>query len=469
MPSTQLADDLKRYLSEREIPGDLGHILSPGSPNPSETELIRLSHHLKMDLTQAVVLVLKAQWETFQTKREGAGDARSQPHRPGLQREFQTGSCGTADASRLFYLFEEEFRLSGDSGHDEESFRTLVHHCTLLGLHLGSFHGPEVEAFEASQQTQQALLTGATPAERETFWIKHRQWREMEDEVGSLLLEVEGQSLENRRIERQWMETFGSAYLPLLEAESRFRSLERAIGRKLGNPHLTSRELRDLEASDLEGVEQEMARLRRTLARSRVAQLSGPGGMPLDDVESLSYEEECRSILREIYRLTHPDAVGQHGFTERQRERLLGHYREAVAFADTSRIEDEEIALGMRSLPSLEAILARVRKIWETEGLDVNEGAAICGDTLAERREWLEARIAELEEQARQVRADLLTLATDVDVGEKRGCLRSMEQITAIRGQMERKRQRYEEQIPALEARLQELFGGRSARDPTTP
>jgi hypothetical protein len=191
--------------------------------------------------------------------------------------------------------------------------------------------------------------------------------------------------------------------------------------------------------------------------------------MPLDDVESLSYEEECRSILREIYRLTHPDAVGQHGFTERQRERLLGHYREAVAFADTSRIEDEEIALGMRSLPSLEAILARVRKIWETEGLDVNEGAAICGDTLAERREWLEARIAELEEQARQVRADLLTLATDVDVGEKRGCLRSMEQITAIRGQMERKRQRYEEQLPALEARLQELFGGRSARDPTTP
>ena len=467
MQDIPFADDLKRYLAGREALGPLGGPPPQGPSDTSDGDLVRLSHFLELDLNQAVVLVLKRQWEKFRAERETGSDAQGHPGSSHLHREFHAGACGTADASELFRLFEEEAQLATGSGHDDESFQTLVHHCILLNLHVLSFHGPEAQAFAASQQAQQALLSTATPGARETFWYSHRWWREKEDEVGSLLLEVEGQALANRRVERGWIETFGSAYLPLLEAEARFRSLQGAIGRKAENPHLTLQELEDLEAADRKHTEQEMARLRRTLARSRVALLSGPGGMPLDDLESLGYEEECRRLLREIYRLTHPDVVGHHGFTERQRERLIGHYREAVACANTAGIDDEEIALGMRSLASLEAILARVRKIWEVKGLDVNEGAAIRGDTLADRLEWLDARITELEEQAKQVRADLLTVATDPDVAEKRACLRSQEQIAAITGEMEQKRQWYEARTPALEDRLQQLFESGSESDRT--
>ncbi|MDF1553210.1 MAG: hypothetical protein P1P84_09120 [Deferrisomatales bacterium] len=471
MPENRLPGDLQRYL-EAHGPRPAADDPPPSCPpSPSDRDLVRLGQLLGLNLSQAVVLVLKGQWEKFRDQRGTTGDSQghSVAARYPLNQAFHAGACGTADASGLFRLFEEEARLSSDGGHDEESFRTLVHHCTLLGLHLRSFHGPEVQAFDASQQAQQELLVAATPEEREAFWTKHRQWREMEEEVGSLLLEVEGQALENRRIERQWMETFGSAYLPLLETEARFRSLVRAIESKAANPHLTLEDLEELETVERESVEQEMARLRRTLARSRVAHLSGPGGMPLHDFESLGYEEECRRLLREIYRLTHPDIVRHHGFTERQRERLVGYYRAAVACADTTRLDDQEIALGMRSLPSLEGILTRVRKIWEVKGLDVNEGAAIRGETLAERMAWLTARNAELEEQATQVRGDLLVIATDADLGEKRACLRSREQIAGVTWEMEQKRQDYAAQIPALEVRLQQLFEGGSESDPTLP
>jgi hypothetical protein len=371
----RLADDLRHYLAGRGGPGVTGKTL-PRTPDPSDRDLVHLGQRLGLDLGQAVVLVLKGQWERFQARRDADSDARDHPDAPPWHREFHVGAGGSADPTALYRLFEAEHRLASGAGYDAESFQTLVQHSVLLGLHRLSFHGPEVRAFAASQRAQQALLAMVAPAEREAFWDSHRLWREMEEEVGSLVLAVERQALENRQVERQWLETFGAAYVPLLEAEARCRALERSIARKAENPNLSREELADLEAADLEGVALEMARLRR-----------------------------------EIYRLTHPDAVGQHGFTERQSERLLGHYREAVAFADTSRIADEPIDLGIRSLPSLQAILARVRKIWETRGLDVNEGAAIRGDTLAERREWLEARIAELEEQPRQVRADLVTAA----------------------------------------------------------
>lgn len=462
---TTLADDLRRCEAGVSLAEDFG----AGAPGmPSDRELIRLGRRSGLDVHQTVALVLKAQWEVFRRGREG-GDADRPPEvavgpRAGLRRagcrsrEFHVGCGGLADAGGLFALFEEDDRYASRGGYDREGFESLVHQCLLLGLHLVSIHGPEMAAFASARRAESALLRGASAAEREAYWREHCRWRETEDEVGALLLEVEAAALENRRVEQRWMERFGSAYLALREEQARCDALERGLQRKADAPHLTLEELERLESEHRGDEERDLARLRRCLARARLDRSAGPGGMPLEDAELWDYEDEGKKLLRAIYRLTHPDAVARHGFTEAQRELLTACYREAVACGDPSAVDDEEVALGMRSLASLEAILRKARRVWESMGLSWNEDAAIRGETLAERLAWLEARIAELEGEARDVRADLYALANDPDVREKRASLASPGVAERVARELEETAAALSRRASELEERLQGLF-----------
>jgi len=465
MHITSLHEDLRRCAAQGELQGALP-VQVAGSLG--DRDLIRFGRSLSLDVHQTLALVLKGQWEIFAHAGEAqeAGRAAEAPRgRRGVRRrktycsrEFHAGAGQTADAAGLFELFEGEEHYATRSGYDREAFEGLVHHCVLLGLHLVSIHGPEMAALIASQGAERALLRVASSAEREEYWLKHTQWRELEAEVGVLLLDVETQALENERVQQLWMETFGAAYLPLLEAESRYGSLERQLRRKAENPALTVEELQRLEIEDRREQDREIARLRRHLARARVGDFGGPGGQPMNEAELWGYEEECKKLLREIYRLTHPDAVGQHGFTAAQREFLTACYRDAVACGTASAIDDEEVALGMRSLESLEAILGKARKVWQSMGLAWNEEAAIRGETLTERVAWLEARIAELEEEARDVKAELFAVATDTDVREKRASMASQDVVARVTAEMEARRASLDDQTSELESRLQELF-----------
>lgn len=426
---------------------------------------MRLGRAWQLDVRQTLTLVLKRQWEGFVASEEaGAANAAGGAEAPDpgahrrLSREFHPGARGATGPEGLFALFEAEGQYASRSGYDAQSFETLVHECVLLRLHHRSIHGPELEAFVATQAAERSLLGAATAAQAEAYWLKQRRWRELEDEVGSLLLAVETRALEKLRLEQQWLEAFGPSYLPLLELASRHASLERRIRRKVEDPDLDAQALEALEREHAQRAEEETERLRRRLARAARGPLPGPGGMPLDGAEVLELEEATRKLLREIYRLTHPDVVGHRGFTEAQAERLADCYREAVACADAASLGGDEIALGVRSPASLEAILTRARRIWECMGLDVNEAAVVRGDTLAERMEWLEGRIAELEEEARRIRADHLAAASDPDVREKRASLASEAVRARVFEELEAKRQGYEAEILGLEARLRDLF-----------
>ncbi len=451
MPTTSLHDDLG-WLREGGCPAEGA---SAGAPQTfSERDLVRLGRAVSLDVHRTLGLVLKRQWEAFPRERGAADGSRSR----GRWREFHAGAGQALDARRLFDLFEDEGRYATGSGYDREGFEGLVHRFVLLGLHRLSIHGPEMEAFVTAEEAQSELLRAAPPPEREEYWLKHCHWRELEDEVGTLLLDLETRALENERVQQQWMETFGTAFLSLLEAEVRCGSLERGIRRKTEEPDLTAEELDRLEAAHRREQEREVARLRRHLARARAGGFSGPGGMPAEEAELWGYEEDCKRLLREIYRLTHPDALGRQAFTEEQREFLVACYREAVACGNASAVDDEEVALGMRSLESLEAILGRARKVWQSMGLAWNEQAAIRGETLAERIAWLEARIVELEEEARDVRADVLAVATDPDVQEKRASMASPSVVARVAAEMEVRTASFSERAVELERRLQRLF-----------
>ena len=462
MPTTSLHDDLRRFRDGGHLPESGG----AGAPQGvSERDLVRLGRSVSLDVRRTLGLVIKRQWETFPPDREASDASRGLPAVPsrarGRWREFHVGAGQAPDARRLFDLFEAEGRYATGSGYDREAFESLVHQFVLLGLHRLSIHGPEMDAFVAAQEAQVALLGAASSSEREEYWLKHCHWRELEDEVGTLLLDLETRALDNERVQQQWMETFGTAYLALLEAEARCGSLERSIRRKTDQPGLTAEELDRLEAAGRREQEREVARLRRHLARARAGGVSGPGGMPPEAAELWAYEEDCKRLLREIYRLTHPDALGRHGFTEDQKELLVACYREAVACGSPSAVDDDEVALGVRSLESLEAILGRARKVWQSMGLAWNEEAAICGETLAERIAWLETRIAELEAEARDVQADLLAVATDPDVHEKRASMSSPSVVARVAAEMEERAASLAERASELESQLQGLFQAR--------
>ena len=72
---------------------------------------------------------------------------------------------------------------------------------------------------------------------------------------------------------------------------------------------------------------------------------------------------------------------------------------------------------------------------------------------------WLDTRINALEEEAGQVRAEIMASVNDPESLEMEACLVSPEQIARICEEMSTKLAWYEEQIPLLKQRLGDLFG----------
>jgi hypothetical protein len=216
--------------------------------------------------------------------------------------------------------------------------------------------------------------------------------------------------------------------------------------------------LEELEEENRQVEEEHLARLKKNALAIRM-DLPGPGGMPLDDEEMDEYEKECKKLLRKIWRLTHPDRIEQEKFTPEQKKKLRAYFEEAVPYQDRGTLDDEEVALSMRSLEALRDLLAKVEAVWKSMGIDCNEQSVIQGETLKEQYAWLDARIIALEEESGQVRAELMAAVNDPENMEMVACMASSEQIDRITEEMSTKFAWYDEQNKRLEQRLGELFG----------
>ncbi len=435
--------------------GDMAQ-LSPG-------DFLRFGCYCRLDFYRMLVLVVKGEWEWYISKRLPDGKCLADVIGEGLEsvRLISGGFSLAMDrdngGSGLYRLFEEHGGLAGKSGYDEEDFRDIVRHIILADIQMFSGRSPELANFIASEEVQRAILRGVSAEDAEEFWKKKRIWIEMENEVESLLLKLEKQTLKNRKTHRQWMNTFGHLYIPLVEAEYHFTSLSYRIRCKEDDPLLTLEDLDQLEEEQRRAEEAHLAQLKKNALSVR-KELPGSGGIPLDDAEIEDYEKECKKLLRKIWRLTHPDAIAREKFTPAQKEKLRAYFEEAVPFQEGGGLEDEEIALSMRSLQALKDLLARVEAVWKSMGLDCNEHAVIQGKTLTEQTAWLDARIKALEEEAGQVKADIMAAVNDPEYLEMEACLASPEQIADVTEEMAAKMAWYEEQSQLLEKRLAELF-----------
>jgi hypothetical protein len=429
----------------------------------SPSDLIGFALYCHLDFHRLVALVVKGEWQWYVASRLSVGKTIEDVISEGLSavRELSGGfnlamGKGRTDIG-LYRLLETQDGLASGNGYDEKDFGDFIRHMILADVHLFSGQSPELANFIATEEAQRTLLKGASPDESELFWKKKRIWIELENEVEGLLLKLEEQTLRNRRSQREWMSVFGHIYIPLLESEYLHTSLQYRLERKAVDPALTMEELDALDEENRQVQKEHLERLKKSAISVR-KNLPGPGGMPLDNEEMEDYEQECKKLLRKIWRLTHPDRIEQERFTAEQKKKLRSYFEEAVPYQEGERLDDEEIALSMRSLITLKDLLARVEAVWKSMGLDCNEQSVIQGETLAAQCVWLDSRVKELEEEAGQVRVELMAAANDPEFREMDACLASAGQIAVISEEMRTKLDLYNEQNLLLEQRLAELF-----------
>lgn len=133
-----------------------------------------------------------------------------------------------------------------------------------------------------------------------------------------------------------------------------------------------------MEAQEKEMLAKEQQRLEALRQEIDLAvSFPGPNGAPASGEKLADYDRECKEILFKVRMLTHGDHVDREGFTEDQKRRLREHFDRAQA------IYHAEWGLDRRPLPILLEILAKVRAIWETMGLNIEAERVIQGDILS--------------------------------------------------------------------------------------
>ena len=312
--------------------------------------------------------------------------------------------------------------------------------------------------FDCNREGAKEAMGEDMGEDAERYRIIHATWRELEDEVANLLLKLETQTLKNAQLNQRWLETFGHIYVPLSELERLYTDLMTLVEHVRDNPGLSKEEMEELK-KELQTIHAEAGRNRKRDPVIRSSdQGGGPGGIPWTDEKLGAYEEECKTLLRRIWQLTHPDRIGSEGFTEAQKHHLLECYQEAMAWKEKAQLHEDEIAIAKRSNSALRIILDRVERIWEEMGLDGESATGVRGKTQEERISWLEARIVLLDEEIKEIKADILAVAGDSDIREKKACLVSPERIATVSTHMEKRLAWYHEQIGIYEEELARLL-----------
>jgi hypothetical protein len=475
MHNISLFQDDLRYYRSIAAPAELypikfeeGVALSPG-------EVIKFGQAAGLCVTRTLALALKAAWQLSLASSLGPESGPlteyvlihpDEAKKHGT--DFKPGSELTPSADELYAICRENGMLADSPLMNIEEFREVVEFCLARLFHLYPADSPELIEFACSREGAKGAMGGECGLDAERYRIIHATWRELEDEVATLLLKLETLTLKNEQIDQRWMETFGHLYVPLAELERLYCDLSALREHVRNNPGLSGEEVKE--------VEKELLNIRSEARRNRKMEPSpkssgpgggGPGGIPWTDAEQSAYDDECKTLLRRIWRLTHPDRIGREQFSEAQRRLLIDSYQEAMAWKEKSHLEDGEIGIAKRSNSALRIILDRVERIWEEIGLEGENVTRVRGKTPEERLAWLEARIAILDEEIKEIKADILAVAGDRDSREKEACLVSPERVAAVLAHMEERFAWYQEQIGLHEEELARLLaiGGSGGAD----
>ena len=459
-----LEDDL-RYYRSIAAPAEFNTLQFAEGEAPSPEEAIKFGKSIDLCVTRTLALALKCAWQRSLAAALGTDSPSLAEYvslHPDEARDHGIRIEPVCDlipsADELYAMFLESGLLASSPLANREAFREVVDLSLARLFHLCPADTPELIEFACSREGAKGAMGGECGGDAEGYRIIHAAWRELEDEVATLLLKLETQTLRNEQISQRWMETFGHIYIPLAELERLYSDLSALIEHVRNNPGLSGEEM--------EQVQKELLNIRSEASRNRKRDPStkgpvsggGPGGIPWNAAELFAYEEECKTLLRRIWQLTHPDRIGREEFSEAQRRLLIDSYQEAMAWKEKSQLEEGEIGIAKRSTSVLRIILDRVERIWEEIGFDGESVTRVRGKTPEERLAWLEARIAILDEEIKEIKADILAVAGDRDIREKEACLVPPGRIGSVLSHMEERFAWYQEQITLHEEELAGLL-----------
>jgi hypothetical protein len=456
----------RRFKEITTLAADLDLLASRSSgpeerPAPPNGDLVRFGVSCHLDFFRVLHLMVKHRWEELvlgekQRSSESPADRVACLTRfdddalARLLDRFRLGlRGGTTD--EIHRLLEQHGNMASALGYDRERLSALVDQMILSRVHYCGAASDELDAFVARQEQELALLRGAGREEQYQFWLEKSCWLAIQRELEDKLLLREDVRLRHYNVTMEWMGLFGPTYLQLLEAQALCHRLERRIALKKAEPSLSDEEL---DRRVKESLEEELASIERAKEEALQAAalaVHAPEGEALFDERLDRYLDEVRRLIREIWRLTHPDALNE-AFTEQQRERLRGFFEQVV------KIRKSEARLDVRAIPVLKEILAKVKELYDVMGVDLQPESVIRGETLAEQTAWLEAEIQRIEAQIQELMAEIQAMSMDPDIQEKLASMAGEEAQQATTRELERLKKAFEEQSAALETEYQRLL-----------
>ncbi len=398
---------------------------------PPVRDLIRFCIFCHLGFFRTLHLVVKSQWEEYVLEEKGWSTDSHQDRVECLKNfeesalarlldRFRPGLGGRVGTEEIYLLFEEHGKMASSLGFDRQRLSALVDQMILSRVHYCGAGSPELDSFETRQEHELALLRDVEQKEEREFWLKKSCWLAIQGELEDKLLLREDVRLRNFNVTMEWMAVFGTTYIELLEAQMLCHQLELRLAIKKAEPSLSDEELDERVRESIEEELISITKVKGDALHAASLGLQGLEGEPISDEQLDRYREEAKKIIREIWRLTHPDTLNG-AFTEHQRQRLREYLEQAV------KIRKSEAQLDVRAIPVLKEILTKVKELYGVMGIDLEPKSIIRGDTLADQTAWLETEIQKIEAQIKELMVEIQAMSMDLDIREKMACMASEE------------------------------------------
>lgn len=447
---------------------------------PPIEDVVRFCLFMHLDLYRTLALVLKTEWEHFFAHEVNGWRAADGTNITDIL--LDRDEHVLREALTRFQPREDLYNLLGDlasrhapasdtrgpflEGHTPCTFSDLVKEMLMGRYHFHSVAGEELTRFSARARREFALLVEGTEEQKRVYALEKARWVSLRQELEDVYLLIENQRLRNAHTRREWLTLFGKEEIELREAALTLERNDMRFNLKKVNPEW-SRE--DIERH----IADEEARRRLELTRLKTDAVLAPHLVKVpaetategDAVTADRYLKECKTVLRQIRRLLHPDRLMHHPsyghLTEGQKERLeemllaaLEVRPEELGYPEGYMLHD------MRSLEGLKSALTRVEAILGNPGVEVDERLAIQGETLPEKLSWLQREVRMLEDELLAAKAELQALFEDEDRVRERAILNDTAGHDRVRADLAARTEDIRRGAERLEQAFNALFDG---------
>ncbi|MEO5327035.1 MAG: hypothetical protein H7829_02210 [Magnetococcus sp. THC-1_WYH] len=447
---------------------------------PSDRFLARFARFMELPLERGLCLVLKGQFQRqFAEEAVGGNPRIEEPnghtyecHRQEVERLCRVFVPGNQknclDTEGIFNLFEGMGNWVTHSGYDLNSFKALVDTIILHQVHLVANKGPLMDTFVATHRTQLERLNAVSLEKQDLFHRLNFRRLSLEAETGDQMFEREQLFLRLAKINQKWMKEFGDAYISLVEARKALLKVEKMLELKAYDPDLIRGEL---EFRVNEGIEKAEEQLKSIMEEMNMARMMGLPGIEtmapfeltkVGDKERNDYEQECKKVLREIDKRTHPDStIHEKNFTREQNDKLKAYFEEAQSFKKRlCKYSGFDTLLDIVPLDKLKNTLALVEALWESAGIDFDEvRMVIRGETIEEQLTWLSQEVERLEEKIGAIRDEMRLVWEHPETTARIAALANEEGKRNTHGQLAARLAETQKELARREKELAHLLG----------